>query len=166
MAFKFFTVPVGDSEASEAELNAFLRGHRVLSVERRLIESGSNSFWAFCVDYVEAGGDTAGSGPVARGGGGRVRVDYREALPPEEFAVFARLRQWRKEVAQREAVPVYTVFTNDQLARMVRGRAASRADLEAIAGVGDARIDKYGPQVLDLLKTAWGCDGASGGPAV
>ena len=68
---------------------------------------------------------------------GRVKVDYREVLSPEDFAVFARLRQVRKEIAQDDAVPVYTVFTNEQLAQMVQGRATTKAALEKIAGVGD-----------------------------
>ena len=58
--------------------------------------------------------------------------------------MFARLREIRKEIAQADAVPVYTVFTNEQLAQMVQARATTKAALEKIAGVGDARIEKYG----------------------
>ena len=46
-------------------------------------------------------------------------------------------------IAKDEAVPVYMVFTNEQLAQMVR-RRPSKADLDKIAGVGEARIQKYG----------------------
>jgi hypothetical protein len=42
-------------------------------------------------------------------------------------------------------VPVYTIFTNEQLAQMVQSRATTKAALEKIAGVGDARIEKYTP---------------------
>ena len=83
------------------------------------------------------------------------KIDYREVLSPEDFAVFARLRQLRKEIAQAEAVPVYTIFTNDQLAQMVQSRATTKAALEKIAGVGDARIEKYGPRVLEFLARQW-----------
>jgi superfamily II DNA helicase RecQ len=164
MAYKFITVPVHDPRVAEAELNAFLRGHRVLAVERKWVESGMNSCWTFCVDYLESRGDEPTSGE--RSGGGRNRVDYREVLRPEEFAVFVRLRQWRKDVAKDEAVPVYTVFTNEQLAKMVQNRASARADLEAIAGVGDARIEKYGARVIDLLQEAWRPTGAADGKTV
>jgi hypothetical protein len=37
----------------------------------------------------------AGRGVAPRG-----RVDYREVLTPEDFAVYARLRDRRKEIAQ------------------------------------------------------------------
>lgn len=152
MPFKFYTLSVRDDGTVEQELNAFLCSHRVLAVDRRWVEQGSESFWTICVDYLE------GSKSKSPGGSNRTKVDYKEILPPEDFAVFAKLRDLRKQVAQSEAVPVYTVFTNEQLAEMVRGRAESKAALESIAGVGDARIEKYGPAFLDLLSKCWSHD--------
>jgi hypothetical protein len=35
MAYRFFQVPIRDSGVAGEELNRFLRGHRVLSVDRR-----------------------------------------------------------------------------------------------------------------------------------
>jgi hypothetical protein len=43
MAFKFFTIPIQDSEGAEAELNGFLRSHKVLSVDRRRISAMPSS---------------------------------------------------------------------------------------------------------------------------
>src|SRR5208337_4616636 len=120
MAFRFFTVPIQNAEQAEAELNGFLRGHKVLSIDRRWVEQGPTSFWTFCVDYID-GQATAFVGDR----GVRGKVDYKEVLSPEEFTVFAKLREVRKEIAQAEAVPVYTIFTNEQLAEMVKARAAA-----------------------------------------
>jgi superfamily II DNA helicase RecQ len=147
MPFKFFIVPIQDSGNAEAELNAFLRSKRVLSVDRRWVEQGASSFWSFCVDFLEPAGSPQGG----RFGAGRERVDYREVLSAEDFAVFAKLRDLRKEIAQGEAVPVYTIFTNEQLAKMVQAKATTKAALEKVAGVGDARIEKYGARVLEVL---------------
>jgi hypothetical protein len=47
---------------------------------------------------------------------------------------------------------------------MVQARATTKAAVEQIAGVGDARIEKYGPRVLELLQRQWdgkGTDAAS-----
>ena len=101
-------------ELAQAELNAFLRGHRVLSVDRRWVELGEElvlepSAWT---TWSRAGREPA----TGEERGARGKIDYRERLSPEEFAVFARLRQMRKEISQAEAVPVYMVFTNEQLA--------------------------------------------------
>ena len=79
---------------------------------------------------------------------------------------FVQLRDLRKSIAQAEAVPVYTVFTNEQLAAMVRARVTTRAGLGKIDGVGEARIEKYGPRVLPVLVAAWGAAGEAGGKPV
>jgi superfamily II DNA helicase RecQ len=152
MAFRFITVPIQDSGQAEAELNAFLRNHKVLSVDRRWVEQGASSFWSFCLDYLETATGGTGDG---RTGGQRGKVDYKEVLSPEEFALFARLREVRKEIAQAEAVPVYTIFTNEQLAQMVQAKVRDKAGLEKIAGIGDARIDKYGSRMLEALAGTW-----------
>jgi superfamily II DNA helicase RecQ len=162
MAFRFFTVPVQDDGRATGELNGFLRGHKVLAVDRRWVEQGPASFWCFCVDYLDGAPAGSGVGPRA-GPAGREKVDYKDVLSPEQFAVFAKLRDLRKQIAQAEAVPVYTVFTNEQLARMVQARAASKADLEKVAGVGDARVEKYGPRVLEALTAAWANGREAGG---
>jgi hypothetical protein len=54
MAFKFLILPTHDSQTAEAELNAFLRSHRIVSLTRRWVESGPASFWSFCIQYLDA----------------------------------------------------------------------------------------------------------------
>ena len=118
MSLKFFVVPVQDSIASEDELNGFLASHKILSIDRQLVDQGVNSFWAICIDYLTGKRVETGQNPNLS----RNRVDYKSILRAEEFEVFSRLRQLRKEMAQVEAVPVYALFTNEQLAQMVQRR--------------------------------------------
>src|ERR1700678_247690 len=146
MAYRFFMVPAHAPDVAQGELNRFLSSHRVLAVDRRWVDQGENSFWALCVDYLDS---SAGSGTTGRNGSSRNRIDYREKLDRDSFAVFAKLRELRKQIAQAEAVPIYMVFTNEQLAQMVQARATTRTDLEKIEGVGDARIEKYAPRFLE-----------------
>lgn len=148
MAFKFFVVPIHGSDGVEVELNAFLRNHKVLSLDRRWVDQGGNSFWSFCIDYLDS---AAGSTRAAASGRQAARVDYRELLNDKEFVLFAKLRDLRKDVAQAEGIPVYSVFNNEQLAQMVQKRVRTKADLEAIVGVGEARIEKYAARFLELL---------------
>ena len=102
--YRFFLIPVRQSGPAEEELNRFLRSHRVLNVDRRWVDEGSESFWSFCVDYLETGQD----GRAAQGGASeRGKVDYREVLSPEQFALFVKLRALRQGIAKDEAVPVY-----------------------------------------------------------
>jgi superfamily II DNA helicase RecQ len=145
MQLKLFVLPIKNLGAAEAEMNAFLRGHRVLAVKKEFVADGENSFWTFCVEYL----DGIGAGALLPGG--RPKVDYKEVLKPEEFEVFSRLRDWRKSVAEKEGVPVYTVLTNEQLAQMVQKQVKSKAGLKEIEGVGDARVEKYGDALVQLL---------------
>ena len=164
MSFRFFQIPARGDLTCEEELNKFLRSHRVLSVDRRWVDQGENSYWALCIDFLET--PSAPSGGNGRSFGGKNKIDYRVALSPEDFAVFAKLRDLRKELAQQEAVPVYTVFTNEQLAQMVQTRATTRASLEKITGVGDARLEKYGEKILATLNNTWTGNHAASGPTV
>lgn len=115
-------------------------------MERRWVDQGHDSFWSFCVDYLDGPQDTAGDRSGTKRG-----KDYRDVLSPADFAVFAKLRELRKEIGQTEGVPVYTIFTNEQLAQMVQSQARTKSDLQKIPGVGEARIDKYGPRFLERL---------------
>lgn len=145
MQLKLFIVPVKNVAAAEAEMNVFLRGHRVLAVKKEFVPDGENSFWTFCVEYLDSPG--TGAAPTGR----LPKVDYKEVLKPEEFEVFSRLREWRKAVAEKEGVPVYAILTNEQLAQVVQRKVTSRAGLKEIEGVGEARIEKYGEAVLAVL---------------
>ncbi len=144
MKLRFFTVRMQDVGQEAEELNAFLSSHRILSVERHFVADGGNSAWAICVSYLSTAGRPA---PEKRG-----RLDYREILSEPDFAIFAKLRSLRKTLAEKEGVPAYALFTNEQLAEMVRRRVISLNALEKIEGVGPARCEKYGASFLEVLK--------------
>ena len=148
MQLRFFTIPVyGGGEAAD-ELNRFLAGHRILSVDRQLVQDGGNSAWAVCVGFMPTG---EGRPQAPRRG----KIDYREVLSEPDFAVFARIRALRKELADNEGVPAYALFTNEQLAEMVQRRVQSPSALREITGDGAARVEKYGERFLGLLREAF-----------
>lgn len=137
-------------------MNGFLHSHTIVSVDRRWVEDGTQSFWAFCVEYLattQAKAPTGASAGVAAGAAaaGREKIDYRAKLTPEDFAVFSKLRDLRRDLATAEQVATYMVFTNEQLAAMVENRARSKDDLLKIRGIGPAKIEKYADRFLALL---------------
>ena len=79
-------------------------------------------------------------------------MDYKEVLSPEDFSVFATLREWRKQAAGEAGVPVYTIFTNEQLATIITKRVQSKTDLHGIEGIGEARVEKYGDTIIQFLR--------------
>jgi len=82
------------------------------------------------------------------------KIDYKQVLSPEDLLVFSKLREVRKTLAEKAAVPPYAVFTNEQLAAMAQQRVASTAALEKIEGVGPARVEKFGAAVMAVLAAA------------
>lgn len=149
MSFRFFQIPARGSAEAERELNQCLSTHRVLAVERRWVDLGENSFWAICVDCLD---QRVVRSDHKSSSNQRPRVDYKELLSPEEFARFAALRDLRKELASEEGVPVYTVFTNEQLAQIVQQTVRSKSELQKITGLGEGRIEKYGERLLNHLR--------------
>jgi superfamily II DNA helicase RecQ len=114
-------------------------------VQREFVDHGENSFWALAVEYMPVGGGDAKK---------RSRVDYKEVLSPDDFLVFAKLREWRKGVAAEEGVPVYTVFSNEQLAKIAETRVQTEADLAGIDGIGKSRLEKYAKAVIEMVTSS------------
>lgn len=153
MIFRFFHISAREPGPGEQALNTFLAAHLGAVVHREFVAAGLDSYWSIAVEAMSGGsGANAGGKPGASGTAGRSRVDYREVLPPEQFAVFARLRVWRKQTAEQAGVAVYNVFTNEHLAQVVRERPADLAALGRIDGIGAARVSKYGQELLTALE--------------
>jgi hypothetical protein len=60
MQLKMFVIPIKNVSEAEAEMNGFLRGHRVLAVKKEFVADGENSFWTFCVEYLDGAATVAG----------------------------------------------------------------------------------------------------------
>jgi DNA helicase-2/ATP-dependent DNA helicase PcrA len=71
-------------------------------------------------------------------------------------ALFERLRAWRKERAAVEQVPAYCVFTDATLTALAEFRPVDVPGLVAIPGIGQAKVDKYGDDVLRLCALGGG----------
>lgn len=148
LQYKFFIIPIRTAAEAESDLNRFLRSVRVITTHREFVGQGENSFWCMAVEYLSDGSPQSNNENTA---GGKNRPDYKELLPPETFAIFAKLREWRKEIAGKEAVPVYTIFSNEQLAKIAEKRITVKAGLQEIEGIGEARVKKYGDAVIAVV---------------
>ena len=161
MQMAFYSIPARGDASLQEDLNVFLRSHRVLTVHREFVGQGDNSFWALAVEYLEG---PAPSGPGTTRGG-KERVDYKEVLSPADFALFAKLRDWRKRTAETEGIPVYAVLTNEQLAAIAKRRPTSLVEAREIEGIGEAKAGKYGEAVLEIVTTSGGTNSVSSAPS-
>ena len=68
-------------------------------------------------------------------------------LPPE----YATLKEWRLRRARRDEIPAYVVFHNSTLEEIAERRPRTISELAAVPGVGPAKLERYGREVLDAL---------------
>jgi len=61
------------------------------------------------------------------------------------------LKEWRKQTSAEEKVPAFCVFTDATLIAIAEARPTSDAALLKIPGLGQAKLGKYGDQVLAIL---------------
>jgi ATP-dependent DNA helicase RecQ len=83
--------------------------------------------------------------------------DDDQDLSIEDQEVLRRLQDWRRERADRDAVPAYVVAPNATLLEIARRRPADAAELVEIKGFGPTRVEKYGDEILAVV-------GAKAGP--
>src|SRR5262249_61061667 len=66
-------------------------------------------------------------------------------------AGFEALKSWRLARARADEVPAYLVFHNSTLVEIAGRRPQSLAELAAVPGVGPAKLERYGEDVLAAL---------------
>jgi DNA helicase-2/ATP-dependent DNA helicase PcrA len=74
--------------------------------------------------------------------------------PTYDEALFERLREWRSRTAAEAKVPAYVVFTDATLVAIAETSPPDLRRLAGVPGVGPAKLEKYGEQVLALLVDA------------
>jgi ATP-dependent DNA helicase RecQ len=66
--------------------------------------------------------------------------------------LWQRLRGWRAAIAKEHGVPAYVVFHDATLAELARARPANEEALSRISGVGTRKLERYGAELLKLLR--------------
>jgi DNA helicase II / ATP-dependent DNA helicase PcrA len=65
--------------------------------------------------------------------------------------MFDALKAWRLERARQDEVPAYVVFNNATLSEIAERQPRTLADLACVAGVGPAKLERYGEEVLRVV---------------
>ena len=143
MPFAFFRIPTHQPDEPQRQLNQFLAGNRIVQIEKSFHADGESGFWSFCVEWIDDGK----SNDQGRSG----RVDYKGVLSRAQFAVYAELRELRKELGQRDGVPLYAIATNEQLAEIVSTPILTLAGLKKLDGFGSSKRGKYASALLDVI---------------
>jgi ATP-dependent DNA helicase RecQ len=85
---------------------------------------------------------------------GRDKASHGRAsvtLPDADRALFQALREKRMEIARLQNVPPYVIFHDKTLIELAAARPASRAQMAGVPGVGETKLDRYGPAFLTVI---------------
>jgi len=81
------------------------------------------------------------------------RPAFRAPLEGEpDDPVFAELKKWRLERSRADGVPAYVVFHNAALVEIAARKPRSLGDLASVPGVGPAKLERYGDELLSVLQ--------------
>jgi ATP-dependent DNA helicase RecQ len=98
------------------------------------------------------GGDAAAA--PARGTRSARSRETTESLPPEAEPVFEALRLLRLELARQDSVPAFVVASDRTLRDIALLRPKTRDALLLAHGIGPAKADRYGVQLLAVVARA------------
>lgn len=148
MRLKVFDLRLDEEgRLDDADMAAFLEDKEVLEASEHFFVHEHRPRFVVMVRYRESkvvvgkreASDTKG------------RKDWRTTLSEEEQVLYDRLRIWRKIRAREEGVPPYLIFSNEQMAEIVRAKPQSEADLQQIEGLGKRTVERYGADILQCL---------------
>jgi ATP-dependent DNA helicase RecQ len=89
---------------------------------------------------------------AAKASRGRVpRTQAQASMAEGDQGLFQALRQKRLEMARAQNVPPYVIFHDKTLAELAAARPSSRAEMASVPGVGEAKLERYGPAFLAII---------------
>ncbi|MBI3756023.1 MAG: HRDC domain-containing protein [Deltaproteobacteria bacterium] len=138
MPFKIITIPFEAEKESflEEELNRFCLNRKIKNFKAEFFTSGSKAYWTIFLEYEEV------LEPE--------KTDY--GLTEPEKLLYQRLREWRKDKAEKAGVPVYIVATNGELRELIKKAPKTIEALKAIRGFGRKKIEKHGKEITELIR--------------
>ncbi len=145
MQIKLFTIPITFVNEQNDELNKFLKSHKILEIDKQLVQIPTGAYWCIYIQYVEEGNKEFYTKES--------KVDYRETLTEEEFKAFSKLREIRKKISVEDAVSAFVVFTDAELAEIAKLKDATANNIRSIKGIGDKKAEKYGERILRQMKS-------------
>ena len=83
-----------------------------------------------------------------------LRADAGQLDDPATEALFERLREKRRELAEQQGVPPYVIFHDRTLAAMAVHRPQSADTFLQLGGVGERKLEKYGEIFMAEIRAA------------
>jgi ATP-dependent DNA helicase RecQ len=156
MLFRVFTLPFDPvtERFDDGPVRDYISDKDVLDIDHELLTQEGRAYLLVVVRCRGVRSSSAASSD-AEGGSRRRRDEFwRDLLDSKDWPLFERLREWRGDRARSEGIPSYVICNNRQLAEVVKRRPRTLAALAEVNGFGDAKLKKYGKELLGLLEQA------------
>ncbi len=139
MRCQAFTIRLDEGQSLDlSRLNDFLERVQPIQVSSALV-SGSFPVWSVLVFYE-------GEAPKAKEGLEKPRPTVTND------ALYQALREWRWQKAKAEGVPPYVIAHDAQLAAIADAPPSTPEELTQIKGFGPRKTERYGEEILALVR--------------
>lgn len=144
----------------QQQLNGFLDSIEFKKSSTHFIEAEPN-YWSVLVYYEEKIQqiNMVKEAVIQRKEVSKSEVKIAEQLQEadldlEQLAILKNLKQWRSEKAYKLKISNFLICHNSELINVVVQKPSSLLELRRIKGFGELKSDKYGEDILAILKAS------------
>lgn len=137
---------------NDIHLRDFMKDKEVISIQDHLFVRNEVPYLALVIKYYPLRQEL----DPKMAPNEKRKESWRETLTEADMGLFNLIRDWRSQRCKKDGVPPYILLTNQQVAQIVKTRPQNMTDLMKIEGVGKARADKYGEEILKISRVNLG----------
>ena len=141
MAVRIITLPFEPHQGifQDEDLTRFLLNKHVKDLRPEFFQMDGHAYWTVFVNYENVLTEVDSNNKL-------------DGLDDAQKLLFKRLREWRKEKAEKEGIPVFIIATNKQLMDIVRAVPRSLEALRQINGFGKKKVEKHGKELVTIIQ--------------
>jgi superfamily II DNA helicase RecQ len=140
MPVRIITIPFEPHKEifQDEDLMKFLLTKHVKDLHPEFFQMNGRAYWTVFVNYENVLSDNDAN-------------KKQDGLNEGQKLLFTRLREWRKETAEKDGVPVYIIATNKQLMDIIHGTPRTLEMLRQIQGFGKKKVEKHGKEIIGII---------------
>lgn len=146
MKFRCFKYSAA-SDLNFDDLNQFLATHRIVGLSKDWVVVSGTSVLVFVLEYTDVD-----PGTLEGRTRGKDANDAMRGLNDSQVALYNRLRDVRKAMAEALGVPIWTLFSNQMLRGIVLAMPKTLEELAGVPGVGKEKAEKNGKEILEAIR--------------
>ncbi|CAN2041859.1 HRDC domain-containing protein [Candidatus Magnetomoraceae bacterium gMMP-15] len=144
MSVHILTIPFDPEKEifQDEDLTDFLLNKKIKTLRPEFFQLNGRAYWTVFVEYKTILDDKVQA----------VKMSQSKALNDAQKLLFQRFREWRKEKAKKNGVPVFIIATNSELIEVVKRNPSTMEALRQIHGFGKKKVEQHGKDILNIIK--------------